>query len=189
MNPYYLLEMPLDLTARLRQAVREKLNPQTGSDVRQIWDLWYMKEQYCYLITNAHKIFTPALLAEFQQARNERVSQIDLKGSNACLDQVHVYVNGMFQGIHNDSTKAGYSYVYYLQDEIHFTGGQTFLYTKPFPDSTKPAASTAFYERIDPVCGRMVLFNNNIPHQVAQVQGTMDPSAGRMTICSRYVAP
>jgi hypothetical protein len=182
------LQMPVDLTRRLKAAIVEKLNPNTESDTRQIWDLWYLPGAYCYLITSVDKILPQTLIQEFRRERDLRVDNLGLPPfAVKCSEQIHVYVNGCFQNIHNDSTRPGYSYVYYLQDDVQFTGGQTFLYTKDFPDPSKPAAGTSFYEQVDPIYSQMLLFNNNIPHLVPVMQGTMNPNRGRITLCSRML--
>lgn len=162
-------------------------NPHTHTPQHQVWNYWYVPDQYTYLRTNPGKIIPEQLISNFVQRLNQWASSA-LGVTARSNPWLSLYVNGCGQGLHNDSLNGQLGYVYSLTrwDQRSFLGGETILFHPENYWETEriktSGAGASFYDKVPARYNQLLVFDDRIIHGVQPLQGTMDPRAGRVVL-------
>ncbi len=157
---------------------------------RAIWNYWFIDKTYVYLRTR------PELLMQHyaETFTKELADYMAVTFGMVAIGQpfLSMYVSGCGQEIHNDAANGRLAYVFSLTrwDRRRFDGGETQLF-RINKDShfTQPGAGVRFYEMVEPVFNRLLIFDDRIPHGVRRLQGTMDPHDARFVIHGHFREP
>jgi hypothetical protein len=153
----------------------------------QVWDFWYVPDQYTYFRTEPANIFGASLANSFRDRLSswalETLGLPRLSGITLSL-----YSNGCGQGLHNDAENGQLACVYSLTrwDHRRFSGGET-LILKPenywqTERSERAGAGTDFLDMIPARFNQLLIFDDRLVHGVERVQGTMSPVEGRIVL-------
>lgn len=154
---------------------------------KQIWDYWYVPDQYTCFKTEPANIFGKALAKSF----TDRLSSWSLEtlGLAQVSDSLlSLYANGCGQGLHNDAGNGQVAYVYSITrwDQRRFTGGETVILKSDeywqTQRSERARAGTDFIELIPASFDQLLIFDDRVIHGVRTVQGTMSPLDGRVVL-------
>ena len=188
-SPFVVVEDFLDgdVADSMRAALEAHFaNPESHSpSTHQIWNYWYVPNQYMYLRTQPEKIFPKTLVEKFVAAL--RMWSVDQLGmSKVSWPYLSLYLNGCRQDLHNDATNGRFAFVYSMTPSSRrTTGGETILlgegdlvrkYLK------QPAAGSAIRHLIEPHFNRLLVFDDRIVHGVERVDGSMDPREARCVL-------
>ncbi|KAA8496756.1 hypothetical protein FVE85_0485 [Porphyridium purpureum] len=175
-----------------RKNARE-LNPK-----RFVWDNWFVENQYHMQRTPASEFFSEDLYAELENALLE-YGQRRLGCSSMTPVWLSYYTHGMKQELHADVPHGPFAFVLSLtlneHRKSHFTGGETVIlkprvldYWRSF-EAHEVIEETSILTRIEPEFNRLVVFDPRFPHGVSQVEGTRDPSKGRLVLHGWFAEP
>jgi hypothetical protein len=179
--------LPLDLARAMRQDIDTHFaDPYAHrADTHQVWNYWFVPEHYTYLRTNPEKVIGRALVEAFMNNLG-RWSMTTLGLGAVTWPFLSLYVSGCRQGWHNDSTNGRFGFVYSLtKNERRASGGETLILREGDPfraNLTRPASAKGLHEVVEPRFNRLVVFDDRLPHAVAQTDGGMDPVEGRFVL-------
>jgi hypothetical protein len=179
--------LPHELAAAMRADIDAHFSApfKHRPDTHQVWNYWFVPQTYTYLRTQPEKVI--------QRARVDRFLGLLHGWSGETLGLARIswpylslYVDGCRQGLHNDARNGRYGFVYSLtRDHRRSTGGETIVLRRgdPFLHNLRRAsAGTALHELIDPRFNRLVVFDDRMIHGVQLVEGSMDPTEGRIVL-------
>lgn len=163
-------------------------NPLEVSADRFIWDYWLVPDQYALMRTTAEAFFAP----DMYQLLEERVLEWAARlGCRSCSPMwLSYYVDGHAQELHTDAPHGPFAFVLSLTDFEcrRFTGGETQLLKQEtvlrsfWEDAGTAKEMNQLFDFIEPLFGRLTVFDGRIPHGVRQVRGVRDPREGRLVI-------
>jgi Rps23 Pro-64 3,4-dihydroxylase Tpa1-like proline 4-hydroxylase len=179
------------LTLELAQAMRQDIdahfsNPNAHrADTHQIWNYWFVPQQYTYLRTSPEKIIARTRIDAFMSILG-RWSLTNLGMGAVTWPYLSLYVGGCRQGWHNDSTNGRFGFVYSLtKNERRTSGGETLILREGDPfraNLATPAAGSRLHQLVEPRFNRLIVFDDRLAHAVERVDGEMDPVEGRFVL-------
>ena len=162
--------------------------------------------QYSMLRTPAAAYFPEELFEEFCEEL-AAFGQTHLGCDAFTPPWLACYTDGHEMAWHSDASHGPFAFVVNLTpDGCHaraesekpgwFEGGETVLlrpeildYWRGF-DGSKGLEADSIIERVDPApFGRVVCFDERVPHSVSRVKGTRDPRRGRLVLTGWFSAP
>lgn len=171
-------------------------DPRRATGDRFVWDLWNVPGQYTALRTPAWEYFPKKLYDAFHQ-RLVWWGRRTLGCHDVSPPWLSCYVNGCEQRLHGDLPHGPLAFVFSLTpwQRRTFRGGETLLLTDDVLDfwsgfvSTRGVEEPEVLEEIPAKFNRLVTFDPRIPHGVRRVEGSMDPTEGRLVIHGWFVQP
>lgn len=171
-------------------------DPRRATADRFVWDLWHVPGQYTALRTPAWEFFPRKAYHAFHQ-RLVWWGRRTLGCHDVSPPWLSCYVNGCEQRLHGDLPHGPVAFVFSLTPWATrtFRGGETLLVREEVLDFWRGFASTRAVEEpqvLDEVparFNRLVAFDPRIPHGVRRVDGSMDPTEGRLVIHGWFVQP
>lgn len=157
-----------------------------------IWNYWYVPEQYTYLRASPGRLFSPDLLARFV-AHVERFARETYGFTKVYYPYLSLYVAGCRQGLHNDAKNGRLGYVYSLTrwKERNFQGGETVIMPEQSYFNSgrllQPQAGASLHELVPSLFNQMLVFDDRLPHAVQRIEGTMEPTQGRVVLHGHFV--
>lgn len=163
---------------------------------RFVWDLWNVPGQYTALRTPAWEYFPKKLYDAFHQ-RLVWWGRRTLGCHDVSPPWLSCYVNGCEQRLHGDLPHGPLAFVFSLTrwNRRTFRGGETLLLKDEVLDfwsgfqSTRAVEEPEVLEEVPAKFNRLVTFDPRIPHGVRRVEGSMDPTEGRLVIHGWFVQP
>jgi len=170
--------------------------PRLARPERFVWDYWHVPGQYTALRTPAWTFFPKAAYQAFHR-RLVHFGRRVLGCHDVSPPWLSCYVEGCGQELHADLPHGPWAFVYSLTRwrGRAFRGGETLLLREEVLDLWTDFRSEARLERrelyrsVEPIFGRLAVFDPRIPHAVATVRGTLAPEEGRTVIHGWFVAP
>lgn len=170
--------------------------PRRAAANRFVWDLWHVPGQYTALRTPAWDFFPKKAYDAFHQ-RLVWWGRRTLGCHDISPTWLSCYVNGCEQRLHGDLPHGPVAFVFSLTqwNTRTFRGGETLLMRDDVLDFWRGFVSTTAVEEpelLDEVparFNRLVAFDPRIPHGVRRVDGSMDPTEGRLVIHGWFVQP
>lgn len=163
-------------------------NPLEISADRFIWDYWLVPDQYALMRTTAEAFFAPAT---YQLLEEQVLEWAATLGCRSCSPMwLSYYVDGHAQELHTDAPHGPFAFVLSLTDfeSRRFTGGETQLLKQEtvlrnfWEDAGTAKEVNQLFDFIEPLFGRLTVFDGRIPHGVRQVRGVRDPREGRLVV-------
>lgn len=163
---------------------------------RFVWDLWNVPGQYTALRTPAWEYFPKKLYDAFHQ-RLVWWGRRTLGCHDVSPPWLSCYVNGCEQRLHGDLPHGPLAFVFSLTPwrRRTFRGGETLLLKDEVLDfwsgfvSARGVEEPEVLEEIPAEFNRLVTFDPRIPHGVRRVDGSMEPTEGRLVIHGWFVQP
>ncbi len=155
------------------------------ADTHQVWNYWFVPNRYTYLRTSPERILGHANVQRFLETlRSWSLGALGL--GQISWPFLSLYVPGCHQGLHNDAGNGRFAFVYSLTLDARRTlGGSTiFLKDADFIRSRLrvPSSSEHLCQSIEPRFNRLIVFDDRLVHGVERVEGSMDPSHGRLVL-------
>jgi hypothetical protein len=171
-------------------------NPRSATADRFVWDLWHVPGQYTALRTPAWEFFPKKAYDAFHQ-RLVWWGRRTLGCHDVSPPWLSCYVNGCEQRLHGDLPHGPVAFVFSLTkwDTRTFRGGETLLVRDEVLDfwrgfiSTRAVEEPEVLDEVPAKFNRLVAFDPRIPHGVRRVDGSMDPTEGRLVIHGWFVQP
>jgi hypothetical protein len=171
-------------------------DPRRASADRFVWDLWTVRGQYTALRTPAWEYFPRKIYEAFHQ-RLVWWGRRTLGCHDISPPWLSCYVNGCEQRLHGDLPHGPVAFVFSLTPwaKRTFTGGETLLMRDEVLDhwrgfvSTRAVEEPELLDEVPAKFNRLVAFDPRIPHGVRRVDGSMDPTEGRLVIHGWFVQP
>jgi hypothetical protein len=171
-------------------------DPRRATTDRFVWDLWNVPNQYTALRTPAWEYFPRKLYDAFHQ-RLVWWGRRTLGCHDVSPPWLSCYVNGCEQRLHGDLPHGPVAWVFSLTkwDRRTFRGGQTLIARDEVLDfwrgfqSTRAVEEQEVLEEVPARFNRLVAFDPRLPHGVRRVDGSMDPTEGRLVIHGWFVQP
>jgi hypothetical protein len=150
-----------------------------------VWNYWYVPGLYTYLRSLPETVLGEELSQQFHEALAGFAIQY-LGMSGITWPYISMYVDGCRQNQHNDSGNGRFGYVFSLtKNDRKTSGGETLLWHElDYFGSLlhRPMAGQGFYESVEPLFNRLLVFDDRLPHAVQMVEGIMDPLEGRIVL-------
>lgn len=191
----------VDRFAKEAKALREAFEarfaePRRATADRFVWDLWHVPDQYTALRTPAWEFFPKKTYDAFHQ-RLVWWGRRTLGCHDVSPPWLSCYVNGCEQRLHGDLPHGPVAFVFSLTpwDRRTFRGGETLLLRDEVLDfwrgfvSTRAVEEPELLDEVPARFNRLVAFDPRIPHGVRRVDGSMDPTEGRLVIHGWFVQP
>jgi hypothetical protein len=165
---------------------------QHRSETHHVWNYWYVPEQYTYLRTTPERLFPAELIRRFS-SHLERFARETYGFTKVYHPYVSLYVAGCRQGLHNDAKNGRLGYVYSITrwDERNFQGGETVIMSeREYFNSERmleAQAGTSLHALVPGVFNQMLVFDDRLPHAVQRIEGTMEPTRGRVVLHGHFV--
>ena len=171
-------------------------DPRAATRDRFVWDLWNVPGQYTALRTPAWEYFPREAYEAFHQ-RLVWWGRRTLGCHDVSPPWLSCYVNGCEQRLHGDLPHGPVAFVFSLTrwDRRTFRGGETLLVRDEVLDfwrgftSTRAVEEPEVLDEVPARFNRLVAFDPRIPHGVRRVDGSMDPTEGRLVIHGWFVQP
>ncbi len=171
-------------------------DPRRATTDRFVWDLWHVPEQYTALRTPAWEYFPKETYEAFHQ-RLVWWGRRTLGCHDVSPPWLSCYVNGCEQRLHGDLPHGPVAFVFSLTNwnKRTFRGGETLLVRDEVLDfwrgftSTRAVEEPELLDEVPARFNRLVAFDPRIPHGVRRVDGSMDPTEGRLVIHGWFVQP
>jgi hypothetical protein len=159
---------------------------------RAIWNYWHIPQLYTYLRARPRFVMGETHRPFIIQLRQYAAKQFGLMIPSVPF--LSMYINGCGQNIHNDARNGRIAYVFSLTkwQERHFSGGETLIYKlgdTHHHTYFNPNAGSGFYNAVEPVFNRLVLFDDRMPHAVNPIMGTMNPHDARFVMHGHMEEP
>ena len=158
----------------------------------EIWNYWYVPSLYTYLRTTPDRLFSKELLLRFT-AHLKRFARETYGFTRVYHPFLSVYVAGCRQSFHNDSKNGRLGYVYSITrwNERNFQGGETVIMSEQSYFGTdrllRPLAGTDLHTLVPSQFNQMLVFDDRLPHAVQRIEGTMEPTKGRVVLHGHFV--
>lgn len=191
----------VDRFAKEARALRDAFDarfaePRRATADRFVWDLWHVPGQYTALRTPAWEFFPKKTYDAFHQ-RLAWWGRRTLGCHDVSPPWLSCYVNGCEQRLHGDLPHGPVAFVFSLTpwDRRTFRGGETLLVRDEVLDfwrgfvSTRAVEEPELLDEVPARFNRLVAFDPRIPHGVRRVEGSMDPTEGRLVIHGWFVQP
>lgn len=170
--------------------------PRRATTDRFVWDLWHVPGQYTALRTPAWQFFPRKLYDAFHQ-RLVWWGRRTLGCHDVSPPWLSCYVNGCEQRVHGDLPHGPVAWVFSLTrwDQRTFRGGETLIAKDEVLDfwrrfvSTRAVEEPEVFEEVPAKFNRLVTFDPRLPHAVRRVDGSLDPTEGRLVIHGWFVQP
>lgn len=171
-------------------------DPRRATADRFVWDLWCVPDQYTALRTPAWEYFPKKAYDAFHQ-RLVWWGRRTLGCHDVSPPWLSCYVNGCEQRLHGDLPHGPVAFVFSLTNwsKRTFRGGETLLMRDEVLDfwrgfvSTRAVEEPELLDEVPARFNRLVAFDPRIPHGVRRVDGSMDPTEGRLVIHGWFVQP
>jgi hypothetical protein len=171
-------------------------DPRTATRDRFVWDFWHVEGQYTVLRTPAWEFFPREVYERFHQ-RVVWWGRRTLGCHDISPPWLSCYVNGCEQRLHGDLPHGQFAFVFSLTNwaQRTFRGGQTLVLRDEVLDfwrtfhSVRSVEEPELLDEVEPRFNRLVVFDPRLPHAVRRVDGSMDPTQGRLVIHSWFVQP
>ena len=171
-------------------------DPRRATTDRFVWDLWHVPAQYTALRTPAWEYFPKETYEAFHQ-RLVWWGRRTLGCHDVSPPWLSCYVNGCEQRLHGDLPHGPVAFVFSLTNwnKRTFRGGETLLVRDEVLDfwrgftSTRAVEEPELLDEVPARFNRLVAFDPRIPHGVRRVDGSMDPTEGRLVIHGWFVQP
>ena len=170
--------------------------PRRATANRFVWDLWNVPGQYTALRTPAWEFFPKKTYDAFHQ-RLVWWGRRTLGCHDISPTWLSCYVNGCEQRLHGDLPHGPVAFVFSLTpwSKRTFRGGETLLMRDDVLDfwrgfvSTRAVEEPELLDEVPARFNRLVAFDPRIPHGVRRVDGSMEPTEGRLVIHGWFVQP
>lgn len=187
-----------NLIADLRNHFDERYDdPLKATANRFVWDPWHIPGQYSLLRTPADSFFPQDLYDRLEDALIE-FGERSLGCRGISPVWLSVYTDGAHQEIHTDSPHGPWAFVLSLTrwEQRTFSGGETTLlkptildYWRHF-DASKGMETPQICTCIEPLFGRLTVFDARIPHWVREVSASSrDIRQGRIILHGWFTSP
>ncbi len=171
-------------------------DPRRATADRFVWDLWNVPGQYTALRTPAWEYFPKKIYEAFHQ-RLVWWGRRTLGCHDVSPPWLSCYVNGCEQRLHGDLPHGPVAFVFSLTpwNKRTFRGGETLLVRDEVLDfwrgfeSARAVEEREVLDEVSARFNRLVAFDPRIPHGVRRVEGSMDPTEGRLVIHGWFVQP
>lgn len=171
-------------------------DPRRATADRFVWDLWNVPGQYTALRTPAWEYFPKKTYEAFHQ-RLVWWGRRTLGCHDVSPPWLSCYVNGCEQRLHGDLPHGPVAFVFSLTNWATrtFRGGQTLLVRDEVLDfwrgfvSARAVEEPEVLDEVPARFNRLVAFDPRLPHGVRRVDGSMDPTEGRLVIHGWFVQP
>lgn len=148
------------------------------------WAYFCDPQMYTYLRTEPRRVFPRDLLETFEQRlRLWCIEHLGLVPMGSPF--LHLMVNGCKLGLHSDFHNGCWGYVYSLTrwETRTFSGGETLLLRDGVPSYKKHHAhGELLYELIPAHFNQLLIFDDRIVHATPAIEGSMDPTQGRIAL-------
>lgn len=181
----------------MRAVFDQRVGPSRDADpARFVWDYWHVPGQYTYFRTHSRRFFRPDLYRRFTAAVRAWGST-HLGCDRISEPWLSYYIDGCRQELHTDVPQGPWAFVYSLTpwDERRFRGGETLLagpgvldYWNGF-DAGRPLEAAELLDRLPARFNQLTVFDARIPHGVARVEGTHDPTESRVVLHGWFLTP
>jgi hypothetical protein len=181
----------------MRGVFDQRVGPSRGADpARFVWDYWHVPGQYSYFRTHTRRFFRPDLCRRFTAAVRQW-GETHLGCSRISEPWLSYYIDGCRQELHTDVPIGPWAFVFSLTrwEERRFTGGETLLvgadvldYWTGF-DANRPLEANELLARLPTRFNQLTVFDARVPHGVARVEGTHDPTESRIVVHGWFLAP
>lgn len=181
----------------MRSVFDQRVGPSRDADpARFVWDYWHVPGQYTYFRTHARRFFRPDLYRRFTAAVRQW-GDAQLGCARISEPWLSYYIDGCRQELHTDVPHGPWAFVFSLTrwDERRFTGGETLLagadmldYWTGF-DAIRPLEADELLARLPARFNQLTVFDARVPHGVAQVEGTRDPTQSRVVVHGWFLEP
>lgn len=155
-----------------------------GFGTHDVWNYWHVPGLYTLLRALPERVIRPALMDSF--VRHLQTWSLENLGTVALTSpQLHMYVDGCGQDLHNDFHNGLWAYVFSLTlwDRGKFSGGETQLMRDgTFNHKPHHVHGGVLYDLIPAHFGQLLIFDDSIVHGVRPLHGTMDPAEGRIVL-------
>ena len=191
----------VDKFAAEARALREHFDarfadPRRATTDRFVWDLWNVPGQYTALRTPAWEYFPRKTYEAFHQ-RLVWWGRRTLGCHDVSPPWLSCYVNGCEQRLHGDLPHGPVAFVFSLTHWAtrNFRGGETLVLRDEVLDfwrgfvSARAVEEPEVLDEVPAKFNRLVAFDPRLPHGVRRVDGSMDPTVGRLVIHGWFVQP
>lgn len=170
--------------------------PRAASDDRFVWDFWHIPDQYSYLRTPGQNFFPPDLYSDLV-VRLRVWGLANLGCAGLVRPWLSYYVDGCHQALHADVPQGPWAYVLSLTrwDSRRFRGGETLVARDRLLDfwsRSEPDAGmeeTDLLETVPARFNQLTVFDARFPHGVRRLEGTRDPTEGRIAVHGWFREP
>jgi len=171
-------------------------DPRSTRADRFAWDYWHVPGQYTHLRTPAWSYFPKRVYERFHRGL-VAWGRDHLGCHDISPPWLSLYVDGCRQELHGDLPHGPWAFVLSLtrwRGRV-FTGGETLMLRDDVLDfwagfrSVRGVEEGELVRAIEPVFGRLTVFDPRVPHGVRCVRGTHDPRDGRLVIHGWFVQP
>ena len=171
-------------------------DPRRATADRFVWDLWNVPGQYTALRTPAWQYFPQKIYDAFHQ-RLVWWGRRTLGCHDVSPPWLSCYVNGCEQRLHGDLPHGPVAFVFSLTNWAtrNFRGGETLVLRDEVLDfwrgfvSARAVEEPEVLDEVPAKFNRLVAFDPRLPHGVRRVDGSMDPTEGRLVIHGWFVQP
>jgi hypothetical protein len=172
------------LPAELASAMRRDIDAHFAEpnahqpETQQVWNYSFISRRDAHLRTLPERVIGRPLVDAFhQRLRSWSVTTLGMAG--VTWPDLSLYIAGCREEPHNDALTGRFGFVYSLtRNERRTIGGETVVWRESDPFRTnlaRPSSGATFYESIEPIFNRLVVFDDRLPHSVERVDGAMDP--------------
>jgi hypothetical protein len=164
-------------------------DPRRATQDRFVWDYWHVPEQYTLLRTPAYQYFPPTLYKKFHMHLvnwgREHLGCHDISPT-----WLSSYVEGCFQGLHQDEPHGPLAFVLSLTNwsKREFSGGET-LILKDRESSSGFREQRQIFHYIAPQFNQLAVFDPSLTHGVNEVRGVRDPRQSRLVLHGWFLQP
>lgn len=181
----------------MREVFDQRVGPSRGADAeRFVWDYWHVPGQYSYFRTHARRFFQPDLYRRFT-ATIRQWGGVHLGCDRISEPWLSYYIDGCRQELHTDVPQGPWAFVFSLTrwEERRFVGGETLLvgagvldYWNDF-DAKRSLEAGELLTRLPARFNQLTVFDARVPHGVARIEGTHDPTESRVILHGWFLAP
>lgn len=163
-------------------------DPHLHGAAQEIWNWWYVPGHYTYMRTHAVKILTQPVVDSFVADLTAWARAGIAPNAAVTIPWLSMYTDGCRQEMHNDALNGSFGYVLSLTDHTsrQGIGGDTVIWRQGAEARSfagvEAMGSYSFYDLVEPVFNRLIIFDDRVPHAVTQVSGSPDPLDARLVL-------
>ena len=157
--------------------------PQHNTPKHQCWDMWFVRDHYCYLRTEAANVVGHHVDGFLNELRAYAKT---LGFDTVSRPLMSLYINGMHQHCHSDAMNGSLGYVFSLTlwSTRTFLGGETTIAREGAFDNLDRdhKGHSTYFDVVPAEFNQLLLFDDRVAHSVVPIQGTMNPLQGKIVL-------